>query len=583
MTAPAALLLSVGQHSDKGRKEINQDFHGICLAEGHQRSAKGVVIALADGIGSSEVSQVASEAAVRALLEDYYCTSDAWSVKRSVQRVLAATNSWLHAQSQRGPYRFDKDRGYVCTLSALVIKSSTAHLFHVGDSRIYRLQGNALEPLTEDHRVWVSSEQSYLSRALGFHAHLELDYQALTIEPGEVFVLATDGVYEHSDAAFMAAAVQRHAGDLNLAARAIVDEALQRGSTDNLTLQIVRIDALPSAEAGEAQQQRMGLRLPPLLEARNELDGYRIERELHASSRSHIYLAIDIESGQRVALKTPSIDLQGDAAYLDRFMLEEWIARRIQSAHVLKPYTPDRKRGHLFVAMEFVEGQTLGQWMRDHPVPTLAAVRSIIEQIARGLQAFHRMEMLHQDLRPENIMIDHTGTVKIIDFGSTRVAGLADSASPVDRAEGEEILGTVQYTAPEYFIGEAGTPRSDLFSLGVITYQMLTGRLPYGAQVSRIRTPAAQNQLVYASALHERREIPAWIDGVLMRAVHPNPLKRYETLSEFVHDLRHPNLAYLNKTRPALLDRNPLRFWQVLAFVLALAVIVLLGLLRSRS
>src|SRR4051812_21596994 len=133
------LKLSVGQHSDKGRKESNQDFHGIYIPTEPQLSSKGIAIAVADGISSSEVSHIASQSAVTSFLEDYYCTSDAWSVKTSVERVLVATNSWLHSQTQKSQYRYDKDRGYVCTLSAMVIKSTTAHIFHVGDTRIYQL------------------------------------------------------------------------------------------------------------------------------------------------------------------------------------------------------------------------------------------------------------------------------------------------------------------------------------------------------------------------------------------------------------------------------------------------------------
>ena len=162
------LKISAGQYSDKGRKETNQDFHGIYVPKEPQLSAKGIAIALADGISSSAVSDVASQYAVTGFLEDYYCTSEAWSVKTSAERILSATNSWLHAQTQKSPYRYDKDKGYVCTLSAMVIKSTTAHIFHVGDSRIYRLRGKALEQLTSDHRVWISQGQSYLGRALGF-------------------------------------------------------------------------------------------------------------------------------------------------------------------------------------------------------------------------------------------------------------------------------------------------------------------------------------------------------------------------------------------------------------------------------
>ena len=159
--------------------------------------------------------------------------------------------------------------------------------------------------------------------------------------------------------------------------------------------------------------------------------------------------------------------------------------------------------------------------MIDNPKPHLETVRDITEQIAKGLRAFHRMEMLHQDLRPDNIMIDRTGTVKIIDFGSTRVAGVVE-ADPLAR---DDILGTAQYTAPEYFLGESGTSRSDLFSLGVITYQMLTGKLPYGAQVARTRTKAQQRRLAYAPAREANTEVPAWIDDVLERAVHVDPVQ----------------------------------------------------------
>ena len=568
-----ALRVSVGQHSDKGRKDVNQDFYGVSVPGEPLLSSKGVAVALADGIGSSEVSQIASEFAVMGFLDDYYCTSDAWSVKKSAERVLAATNSWLHSRTQQSQYRYDKDRGYVCTLSALVIKSTTAHVFHVGDTRIYRVHAGALEQLTHDHRVPVSEEQSYLSRAVGFNPQIEIDYQALQVENGDAFLLATDGVYEHVDASFMADAVHRGRGDLDRAARAIVDEAYRRGSNDNLTVQIVVIDRLPSQDMSEIHQKLSELPLPPILEARTSLDGYKIVREVHGSSRSHIYLAVDTETGAAVVLKTPSVDLQSDPAYLERFLMEEWVARRINSAHVLKPCEQTRKRGYLYVATEFIDGQTLAQWMIDNPKPDLETVRGIVEQIAKGLQAFHRLEMLHQDLRPENIMIDKTGTVKIIDFGATRVAGIAEMATANERSN---ILGTAQYTAPEYFLGEAGTARSDIFSLGVITYHMLSGRLPYGTEVAKSRTLSAQRKLRYDSVLADDREIPVWIDGVLRKAVHPDPLRRYDTLSEFVYDLRHPNRAFLSRTCPPLVERHPVLFWKSVSAILGVILFVLL-------
>ena len=122
------LKISVGQHTDKGRKETNQDFHGVYIPEETLLSSKGLAIALADGISSSDVSQVASEAAVTGFLADYFCTAETWSVKKSAQRVLmTATNRPVQIPSrQDSQHRFDKDRGYVCTFSAMVIKSTTA-------------------------------------------------------------------------------------------------------------------------------------------------------------------------------------------------------------------------------------------------------------------------------------------------------------------------------------------------------------------------------------------------------------------------------------------------------------------------
>jgi serine/threonine protein phosphatase PrpC/predicted Ser/Thr protein kinase len=567
------LFISLGQYSDKGRKDSNQDFHGVYIPKEPQLSSKGIAVALADGISSSAVSHIASETAVSSFLEDYYCTSEAWSVKKSVQRVLMATNSWLHTQSQQSPYRYERDKGYVCTFSALVLKSNTVHIFHTGDTRIYRLRAKALEQLTQDHRLWVSEDKSYLKRALGINPQLEIDYQSLPLEQGDIFVLATDGVYEHASAAFIVQSIHADTNALDSAAKAIACEAYDKGSADNLSIQIVRVDELPHQDADELYQRLTELPFPPILDARMVFDGYTIVREVHASSRSHVYLALDAETNMQVIIKTPSIDLRADAAYLERFLMEEWVAKRIDSPYVLKPSLQTRKRNFLYTVTEYIEGQTLAQWMIDHPKPDLETVRGIIEQIAKGLRAFHRLDMLHQDLRPNNIMIDHMGTVKIIDFGSTKVAGIMETASPLER---NNLLGTAQYTAPEYFVGEEGSPNSDIFSLGVIAYQMLTGRLPYGAEVAKAKTKTDQKKLDYRSARDEKRELSVWVDEALRKAVHPNPVKRYHELSEFLFDLRHPNQAFLNKSRPPLMERNPVVFWKSVSFILAVIVTILL-------
>ncbi len=307
------LRVATGHYSDKGRKPINQDFCGILVPKEPLLSSKGVAVALADGISSSDVSHIASETAVKGFLEDYYATPESWSVKTSVQRVLYATNSWLYAQTRNGPNRYLMDRGYVCTFSAIILKSATVHIFHVGDARIYYLAGNRLEQLTEDHRLWESREKSYLSRAMGMGEWLEIDYQSYPLERGDTFVLMTDGVYEFAPEGFIADAIARHRDDLDLASRLIVEEALEKGSMDNLSIQVVRIEELPECAIDELNQQASALPMPPELRPHMLFDGYQILRELHGSSRSHVYLALDTVTEQRVALKVPSIDLRGNA------------------------------------------------------------------------------------------------------------------------------------------------------------------------------------------------------------------------------------------------------------------------------
>ena len=560
------LTVSIGGATNKGIKTVNQDFIGSVIPPEPMLSSKGIVMAMADGISSSEVSQIASETAISGFLEDYYCTSESWSVKTSAQKVIRSINSWLYAQTRNSPYRFDKDKGYVCTFSALVLKSNTAHLFHSGDTRIYRLSGQQLEQLTEDHRRVVSADVSYLTRALGIEQTFDIDYQTKLLEQNDIYIIATDGVYEFLEGGQIANIIL-NSTSLTIAAETIIQQALSLGSDDNLSVQIVRIDHVPQYQLDEVHQLTM-LPLPPRLLPRMQFDGYDILREIYISSRSHVFLARDIASQQTVVIKTPSTELRNDKQYLERFMLEEWIAKRINNPHVAKAVIANRKRNFLYLVTEFIDGISLNQWMIDNPKPKLEQVRDIIEQTAKGLQAFHRQEMIHQDLRPANIMIDSTNTVKIIDFGSTFIAGVTD-------ANTEEIMrGTIRYSAPEYFLGQLGSQSSDIFALAVITYQMLSGKFPYSAKIAQAKSVSAQNKLNYKSLINDDSELPVWLDDTLEHALKMNPLKRYNELSEFIHDLRQPNKSFLAKTRPPLLQRDPVMFWQGISFLLFIVLII---------
>jgi len=565
------LSLTIGQYSDAGAKPVNQDFHGALVPEGADLVLKGIAVALADGISSSKVSRIAAEIAVNSFMADYYCTSDTWTAKTAGERVIRAANAWLHAESQRN-WLYD-NQGYICTLSAMIFKGRTAHIFHVGDSRIFQLAAGNLEQLTRDHRLAISRTESYLNRAMGADPNVEIDY--LTVDPkqGDVFVLSTDGVHEFVSPREMATLVAS-ADTLDAAAREIVARALANGSDDNLTVQIVRVDSLPDESAQDVLQgaeMALAAEVPRLP---YDLDGFRVVREIYATNRSLVYVAINGETGERVALKVLSEDLRENAGARRRFAMEEWVARRLNSPHVVKAIRTQRQRNSLYTVTELIEGQTLRQWMRDNPQPSLETVRDIVEQTAKGLRAFHRKEMLHQDIRPENIMIDTSGTVKIIDLGSVSVAGVREALPATDTGD---ILGTHQYAAPEYFLGRPGTEKSDLYSLGVVAYELLTGALPYLDGVAGATTPKAQASLFYISTSVLSPRVPDWMDLAIRKAVSIDPQRRYEAMSEFVADLRKPNEALNRRPIVPLVERNPLLFWKVLSAVFFVIIVWLLA------
>ncbi|MBU2876710.1 bifunctional protein-serine/threonine kinase/phosphatase [Aliiglaciecola lipolytica] len=573
-----ATKIVTGQYSSAGRKVNNQDFCGFASPTPMQAQLNGFAAALADGISSSQVSHIASQAAVNSFLHDYYSTSDAWSVETSAKRVITSINAWLFAHSKQSEYRYDPDKGYVCTFAAVVIKGTYAHLFHVGDSRIYLCRQGAIEQLTNDHQQIAAEGQRYLSRALGMADSIEIDHQQIGLIAGDILLLCTDGFHDFIDASVVLAQLASHGLVNDGLAERLVNTALENGSNDNITVQLLQIQELSNETSSPVSNLVEQMPLPPPLHPGCQFDGFNVVRQLHYSARSHVYLVNDIDTGQPLVLKTPSVDLQDDDGYLERFCLEEWISRRIHNVHVLKAPSIDRPKNYLYTLSEFVEGQSLQQWLTDNPTPDLVTVRDIIEQVGRGLQAFHRLEMLHQDIRPENIMIDQNGTVKIIDFGSTMVAGIEE----LDHKQLKLAFpGTALYMAPEYFLGEVGTQRSDLFSLAVLTYYMLSGRYPYETHVAKTRTFAQQRKLNYQSVLDAHRHIPSWVDASLRKALQVDPYKRYDALSEFIHDLRHPNPQFLQQNKAPLLERSPLLFWQWLSALLAILNIYLFYLLNN--
>jgi len=275
-----------------------------------------------------------------------------------------------------------------------------------------------------------------------------------------------------------------------------------------------------------------------------------------------------------VVIKTPSVNFEDDPAYIDKFLHEVWVGRRINNPHVCKVHHLKRQRSCIYYVTEFLEGTSLAQWILDNPKPDLDEVRNIVGQIIKGLRAFHRKEMVHQDIKPENIMIDKHNRSKIIDFGSTQVAGLQEVHTPIQQIH---IEGTANYIAPELFDGFEGTPKSDLFSLGVTVYTMLSsGKFPYESQEKAKR----QKNYDYISIRRHNLNVPIWMDGAIRKAVQPDPEKRYDAMSEFLGDLSIPNHS-LMRTHAPLLERDPVSFWRGLSIILMFINLILIYLIAQ--
>lgn len=562
MHLESQLALTVGQYSTAGKKETNEDCIGLRIPDQPALTLKGAVSVIADGVSSAEAGKEASEMCVRNFISDYYATPDAWSVKTAGQKIVLALNRWLVGQSQF--------KGHVSTLSALILKSQTGYVFHIGDTRIYRLRNNEFECLTTDHSTHINKDTVYLSRAMGMDNHLEMDFQQFDLEQGDVFFLSTDGVHDFVSKKDILQHI-KESTDFNKSCKTLTELALKAGSDDNLSCQLMKVDQLPGANNQEIYEKLSDLPFPPPLEKGQSLDGLTIIKTMHTSARSQVYLVKDAV-GKKMVLKTPSVNFEDDPAYIERFIMEQWIGKRIDSPYVVKVIEPEKKTA-LYTLMEYVNGLTLEQWMRENPKADILEVVRLAELISRGIRALHRKDILHQDIKPDNIILDSNGVPRLIDFGSCFAAGVEEIDAPFDR---EEALGTAVYSAPETRFRMRKTKKSDMFSLALIVYEMLTAKLPYGDQLENLKDQRKLSSLRYRPATQINPMVPMWMDHALRVALSPLPESRQEAMSEFIFDLQQPNKSYRKKEFEPLSKRDPLIFWQSLAGFECLVIIGLI-------
>ncbi|CAH1189123.1 bifunctional protein-serine/threonine kinase/phosphatase [Alteromonas mediterranea] len=566
----ATLVVATGCASIAGVKPVNEDAVAVHTpTDRHAMSSKGTAVVIADGVSSAEAGREASDYAVKHFIEEYFRTPDTWSAKQAGQKTLTTINLNLFKQS----HEFTRqEKGYLCTFSGLVLKSRTAHFFHAGDSRIYRCRDGVITQLTRDHSINIGGGKNILARAVGMDNILQVDYGKSVLEEGDVFLLTTDGVHDFIDEEKLTKLLSDERKPQQQCER-IIAEAKMANSDDNISCAIAKVDKLPAESRDDFNTKLTRLPFPPDLEPGMKLDGYRIDQALFASSRSQVYLVTDLETDEQMVMKTPSLNFQDDVHYIDRFIQEEWIGKRINSEYVVKVITQNRPRTFLYYLMEYVPGISLDKWMIDHPLPSPKKAITLVKQIAAALAAFHNTETIHQDLKPANIIVDDAMKIKVIDFGSVFVAGIAEIFIPIEHLG---ALGTATYSDPYYLQGRNTGIQGDIYALATITYELFTGELPYGERIEQYVNSHDFDKLRYISATDHNPIIPLWFDRALEKGVSLDIPKRYRSLQDYVDDITRPNPEFL-KDDPAIDNSKGLLFWQMMsAFWVAMLILVVI-------
>lgn len=565
----SVLNVAIGQYSSAGVKPQNEDAIGIRVPSGSALNTKGIAAVIADGVSASEGGKEASCTAVTSFLSDYYSTHDSWSVEASGSKVLNALNRWLYGQGQ---HIVNSEKGYVTTFSALILKTGSAFIFHIGDSRVYRLRGGELEQITRDHTAVVGGGQRYLARALGIDLNLEVDCHRLDLHRDDIFILTTDGLHEwiklkelQDMVAAPAAEAAKTGQPLDALCEQIVARALANGSDDNVSMQVVSVCSPGSSATENVQEKIDSLPWPPALAPGQVVDGWRVQRVVAGSGTNAVYVVENQADGRRGVLKAPPPDSAGDSATFERFVFEEWVGSRIASSQVAKIMRGDQPKTFLYYVSEYIEGSTLDRLLREHTCLPVVDAQNIITQVISGLRAFHRKDVVHQDVGPERIIYTGEG-IKIIGFGRYQASTVEGRHGAIGRQPSQRDR---EYCAPEYLMLHSLSTRSDQFSLAVLFYKLLTGKHPYGEEYGRCKTAEDYAQLHYTPSYELNPLIPHWLDCAIGRALSIAPLARYATLAEFASDIKTPNPAYEQKGRTSW-NLNRLWVWKLLTAVLVM-------------
>lgn len=561
-TVEIGVQASVGFSSKTGPRKQNEDFAGALFGAELPERRQEVVAAIADGIGGAKGGRIAAETAVRGFLDGFCDLPETMEVQRAGAKIVTALSGWINTMGRQDPNL----AGMGCTLTALVLRGRIAHLLHVGDTRAYRLSGDRLTCLTTDHvRQDGTGRSNVLNRALGVEPDVRLDYASQPMALHDRFLLCSDGVHGFLTDQTIADILRERSAPRDTAA-ALVATALRSGSTDNCTALVLDVIALPTGGSADITAAILQLPVIPAPLRGETIDGFVLKALISEGRYSRLFAAEDeVESGI-FDLKFPKPEIASVDAYRAAFVREAWVGARVHNPSVGRVIElPPGRQTCLYTVMPLYQGELLETRLSRSPALGLEEGRNIAVALARAAAALHRAGIIHRDIKPDNVILEAGGSLKLIDLGVIRVRGLEEFPP-------ENIPGTQAYMAPEMFEGEAGNEATDIYALGVTMFRAFTGQYPYGNPDAT--SPPRRDRPKDFSAL--RPDLPAWVKAALSRAIAADPAKRHHDMTEFAFEMEAgPARAPTPIRRPrTLYERAPLQVWQGLAALLALALLV---------
>jgi len=565
------LDVDIGWHSVRGPREHNEDFVAAVRAAPPEQS-RGVIAGIADGVSGGGGGRAAAQTTVMSLLQDVFATPDTWETSVALDRVIGAQNAWLAAGNRRDAR---SDKAAMTTLTALVLRGHSYTLAHVGDTRAWLLREGRVLQLTQDHVFDHPDLRSRLTRAIGLDEHVHVDYASGELQPGDMFVLTSDGMHGAVRPATLAQILSSvGSAGAQQASEALIAAALDAGTRDNASALVIQVRELDAADLHDAELRAHHLPVPPRLKIGDVLDGFTVTQVLPDNGVHRLYQARDRTDGKLVLVKTLHESRASDPEERSMLAHEAWLGQQVGQhagfgiASGFVAVREPREPSALYLVFDWHPGITLQEALDQGQRFSVGQIIEGTLAIARALGRLHRLGVIHRDVKPSNLHRDEAGVWRLLDLG-VAISGRESLQRRNLHA------GTPSYMNPEQWDAEGparSTPQSDLFALGVTLYQWLTGHLPYGEvepyQRARYRRdPRAPSRL--------RPDVPIWLDHIAFKAVALDAKQRFETAEELVLALERGASRPLGMPGATpLIVRNAASLWQV-----ALGVSVALNLL----